>query len=200
MNPHIHYGHDTDAEAQFDPSNPLYDRVRRLFDPIKQGSLVLDMGCNSGGFGRRLLDLKPSCTVIGVDVAEHLLPLARKKGYLMALPVPAECLPPRWERLFDYVVMSELLEHVEDPVACVREARRVLKPGGVLLGDVPTCFGKWGYRTILGHKWHRRVFTKRKLRRLLHTQFTETKIGLAPAWFEPSRRFWLPQWYTWEAK
>ena len=37
----------------------------------------------------------------------------------------------------DVVVCTEVLEHLEDPDASVREAERILKPGGVFMGSVP---------------------------------------------------------------
>jgi SAM-dependent methyltransferase len=37
----------------------------------------------------------------------------------------------------DCIVCTEVLEHIPDPVACVREVRRLLRPGGAFIGSVP---------------------------------------------------------------
>lgn len=196
MNPHLHYSRDTDAEGQFDPSMPWFDRVRHLFETIPDGSVVLDCGCNSGGFGCRLLREKPHCRLDGVDLADHFLPLATEKGYAWTFHAPAEDLPIPGG-LYDFVILSEILEHADSPVACVREARRVLKAGGMLLGDVPTWFGKWGCRSLRGHKWHVRAFCRSRLHRLLSCRFSHVQIVAEPRW--PTRHFLLSQWYTFKA-
>lgn len=50
---------------------------------------------------------------------------------ITSIPVPADS--------FDAVLCSEVLEHVPDPLAAVREFARVLKPGGTLILTVPFC-------------------------------------------------------------
>ena len=49
--------------------------------------------------------------------------------FLAAVPSP--------DSLFDSLVMSEILEHLEEPVAALRAARRVLRSGGLLFVNVP---------------------------------------------------------------
>ena len=196
MNPHLSYPRDTDQEGQFDPAMPWYSRVAHLFDAIPDGAFILDVGCNSGGFGRRLLSLKPHCRVYGVDLAKHFLPLARAKGYGFCWHEAAESLPLAGN-VFEYVILSEILEHADDPRACVREARRVLRPGGILLGDVPTAYGRWGYRSLRGHKWHRRCYRRSTLTRLLESEFQTITVHAEPRW--PTRHFLLPQWQCFKA-
>ena len=52
----------------------------------------------------------------------------------------------------DAVVMSHLIEHVYDPVATLSEVRRILRPGGVVLMEMPNA-GSLG-RYVFGGYWY----------------------------------------------
>jgi len=194
---HSSYPHDTDAEGQFDPGFRTYVRVRDTLEQIPPHTTVLDVGCNSGGLGRRLIAEK-GCTMSGVDVAPKLVELARAKGY-DARVAPAEELPFADES-FDVVVVSELLEHVFDPRPVLDEARRVLVPGGLLFGDVPTEQGHWGFETIEDHRFHARVFTRDALEALLEEQFTVEEIETAPHEGETHPVYPVPTWYVFRCR
>ena len=179
------------------PAFDTYVRVQDTLEKVPPGTRVLDIGCNSGGLGRRLIAEK-GCEMFGVDISPALIERAREKGY-EAYAGPAEEL--RYDdESFDVVVISELLEHVHDPRPILEQARRVLRPGGLLLGDVPTEEGHWGFETVSDHEFHARVFTAESLRELLAGYFTVDYVDGAPARGESHPHYDRPTWYVFGAR
>lgn len=94
-------------------------------------SHVLDIGCG-GGFLTNELGLQ-GYSVTGIDLSESSLAIARKYdvtkkvNYLKAdaysLPFP--------DQSFDVVCAMDILEHVDNPQQLIKEASRVLRPGGL---------------------------------------------------------------------
>jgi SAM-dependent methyltransferase len=65
---------------------------------------------------------------------------------------------------FDLVLATDIIEHVDDDLAALRELRRVLKPGGyLLLTTIPAFHVLWGLQDDVGH--HKRRDRLRKLRK-----------------------------------
>ena len=111
------------------------DALRRL---LGRGSgTCLDLGCGSGVAVPALTDL--GWTVAGVDVSDRMLELARARGAEVTRADAAEL--PFGDGVFDAVVSVWTHTDVDDFGAVVREAARVLRPGGplVYLGAHP-CF------------------------------------------------------------
>jgi ubiquinone/menaquinone biosynthesis C-methylase UbiE len=90
---------------------------------------VLDVGC---GTGRNLELLPPGSRAVGVDLCPESLRTARQRapGALL-VRASAEALPFR-DGVFDTVTSGLVFCSVNDPVAGLREIRRVLKPGGTV--------------------------------------------------------------------
>ena len=102
-----------------------------------QGLAVLDVGCGGGLLAEEFAEL--GARVTGVDPSAASLETARAHAQERGLDI--EYRPAAGEELpfadasFDAVYCCDVLEHVEDVGATVREIARVLRPGGVFLYD-----------------------------------------------------------------
>lgn len=80
------------------------------------------------------------------------------------------------ERAFDCIILTQTLQYIFDLEAAVRQLRRSLRPGGVLLLTVPAigpiCADEWRD----SHYW---LFTSLSLKRLLSGSFDPEKIGVS---------------------
>lgn len=119
---------------RLDRGNPLRgDSVHQALGG--KTSRILDVGCGGGQLARELLELGHE--VVGVEVD----PNAVSRNQDNAFPVfagTAEAIPKLLAReSFDCVVMRHVLEHCRDPMLALRNARRLLKRGGVFLCEVP---------------------------------------------------------------
>ena len=105
--------------------------------PTSPALRVLDIGCGTGVLLRRALDADPTRTAIGVDVTLNML---RQAAQRLPHTVPLICASgenvPLLDASVDLVVSTSALHYMRDPIKMLREARRLLVPGGtVIIGD-----------------------------------------------------------------
>jgi 2-polyprenyl-3-methyl-5-hydroxy-6-metoxy-1,4-benzoquinol methylase len=116
----------------------------QALDAIRPGSLVLDLGCSQGLLAAPLAE--KGVQVVGVDVREPAsVSLALARYYQRDLEQPLE-IPEG--RVFDYVVCSDVIEHVIHRPELLASVRRYLKPDGRLLISTPN-IAIWFYRLSL---------------------------------------------------
>jgi SAM-dependent methyltransferase len=106
------------------------------------GGRVADVGCGTGELLRQLAETWPASELVGVDFAASRLRTAAAAAPPVTL-VDADLGAglPFADAVFDAVFCTEVLEHLKDPVRCLREIRRVLAPGGRLTLSVPNASG-----------------------------------------------------------
>ena len=112
------------------------ERIPLFVEAIGQDKSVLDLGCRSGALTKHFLE---GNSVVGLDVDAAALEKAAALGIEPVEANVEEPLPFE-EATFDAVVAGELFEHLQFPDSLVAEIRRVLRPGGTLVGSVPNCF------------------------------------------------------------
>ena len=113
-------------------------RVHILLDYLElaDGADVLDCGCGMGFYLMAMQRLR-AVRLTGLDMDPDRLRYAHEVGVRATLVQGDGEALPFADGSFDRVLMSEVLEHVPDDGAALREAHRVLRPGGILAISVP---------------------------------------------------------------
>ena len=117
---------------------------------LQRESLTMDIGC---GVGSNLSLLKAiGLKAMGCDRSFDNLLLAKNKFFLPFINGDLENLPIRSSSV-ELVIATDVLEHLEDDIAGVRELCRILRRNGYLIVTVPAFQFLWGTQDIVtGHK------------------------------------------------
>ncbi|MEK7227749.1 MAG: class I SAM-dependent methyltransferase, partial [Patescibacteria group bacterium] len=123
----------------------------------RKGWDFLDVGCGTCE-GASIVSNMGGIT--GIDMSDEALSIAKNKGYVSLCKGSGERLPFA-EKIFDSLIMLDVLEHIDDDRATLNECFRVLKPSGTIFITVPAHQWLWsGHDEVLGHK---RRYQKSKL-------------------------------------
>jgi len=115
----------------------------------RQNDVIIDVGSGAGDFlalAKKFGD--PTWTLVGVDFSDRAIEGLRSRGL--------EDIQGRFETCdYDYdpagvIIMNQLIEHVEDPVASLQKSFEILRPGGALIIETPNL-----------RAWDPRIFRRR---------------------------------------
>jgi ubiquinone/menaquinone biosynthesis C-methylase UbiE len=159
-------------------------RFRKLVALLRPGDRVLNIGVGDGGFER--MATKMGMVLSCLDPSQQSIESLRtdlgigsraQQGYSDAIPFP--------DASFDAVVMSEVIEHLDDAqiASTLREVSRVLSPYGCFIGTVPAdedlpsaqvvcphCAGRF-------HRWgHLQSFSRECLVKMLTPHFSAISV------------------------
>ena len=178
-----------ECHRKYTAINLAADRARRgrldfVLDRYSvQNADVLDIGC---GPGVQFLASLESNRFTGMDISAEALGQAKTNGYKHTLQWDLSQDLPLDDGTFDVVVLTDILEHMIEPEQLLLEARRMLRPGGIMIVSVPNHFFLWNrLRIMMGrglilpwsnhqeyedwNYFHYRFFRRESIRSLLDT-------------------------------
>ncbi len=136
MTDYVHGYGTPEQERLVEQAEHWRHRLIRDRTKLEPGTRLLEVGCGVGAVLAVLGQEFPGIRLTGVDIEPKQLAYAR--GHLERAGVEATLLQadalalPFEDESFDHVWMMWFLEHITDPPAVLREARRVLVPGGAI--------------------------------------------------------------------
>lgn len=145
----------------------LHGHIRRILESAHNDTAgpLLDAGCGTGGLIRRMERWWPRREITGVDCEPVACALSRERTRAKIVEADLTALPFS-DDAFATVVTADVLYHIDDDEAALRELFRVTRPGGLLVINVPAYRWLWSYHDVAVHS--RRRYGSRELRRKLH--------------------------------
>lgn len=146
---------------------------------IGAGKKVLDLGCRDGMLTEFYAE---GNDVLGVDIDQKALELARKKLGIETLWLDLNAEWPFPPATFDAIVACEIMEHLFFIDPFLDKVAASLKPGGQFIGSVPNAFRMRNrMKFLFGREYetdptHVRQFSAEKLRSLLLKKFQTAEI------------------------
>jgi SAM-dependent methyltransferase len=131
------------SSAEFNPAQAFRrDLILRLLDRDAPGALrIIDIGSGQGDLALDLRRRLPQAEILGLELSAAGVEIARSKApdaRFLQCNLIGLVNPPAENRCWaTAAVCSEVLEHVDDPAALLRNARAFLAPGCVLIVTVP---------------------------------------------------------------
>jgi len=152
------------------------ERVKRFSKYIHKGKYFLDIGCGSG----LILSKSKSKISIGTDIDKKTIKsnilnkFFKKNTFFVICDAQKLCFKPN---LFDLIVCTHVIEHLEKPGEMIDDCKRILRSGGYLLLETPNYYSFWPIieslwsllpRSRNYFKHHLRHFTINKIKQLIY--------------------------------
>lgn len=151
------------------------------------GERVLDLGCGPGDGAQRVAET--GAQAVGLDYSQGMLETARAVPGLAGLARGDAGRLPFRDGAFDRIICTNSFHHYPQHLAALKEMRRVLKPGGVLVLVDPRKDHLFGWAAIdlvenavFGLEEVRIFSVPQWYRMLSEAGFSKSKVDVGPAW------------------
>jgi SAM-dependent methyltransferase len=136
--------------------------LKKLSAPLQERARLLDVGCGTGMQLKALREFDAT----GVEPNPLLAERARRNT---GAPILNEGLPLKGftNSDFDFILLLDVLEHLEDDLGGLQSAIASLKPGGFVIINVPAHSWLWTRHDEVNE--HKRRYTRKQLHQLLHS-------------------------------
>ncbi|MCI0331650.1 MAG: class I SAM-dependent methyltransferase [Planctomycetes bacterium] len=144
---------------------------RYVGGPPNRRLQICELGCGTGG---NLAAVADQHDVVGVECSPHALDYAQRR---LGNRVRRGSLPDDIDLpsdSFDVVLLTDVLEHIEDDAGSARTALRLVRPGGIVVATVPAY--QWLYSPRDAHHHHFRRYGKRRFGALWTAPNTQTLL------------------------
>lgn len=111
-----------------------YSTYGAILNCLPDRGKFLDVGCGDGNVSQLYLN---KGEVFGIDISKGALKLAREKGIETKWCDLNKGALPFEDNSFDAVIFTDVIEHLVNPFAIIKEAKKVLKKGGRIIITVP---------------------------------------------------------------
>ncbi len=163
------------SEELFESTRSIILNFMRLGYPFPiEGSNILDIGCGDGG-RTAYYGMNGALSVVGIDSDLSRLKRARLFCHKRSLDhkvffsAASSHKLPFNESSFDLVIMTDVMEHISEPLETLLEAERVLRPGGKLFISFGCYYAPLGSHLTdwIPLPWQQVIFSERTLIRIL---------------------------------
>jgi SAM-dependent methyltransferase len=150
----------------------VWSLVRRYIPAFDSERLrICELGCGTGG---NLAEIALRHDVVGVECSPHALEYARQRlgDRVIRGSLPGDVNLPTDS--FDVVLLTDVLEHIEDDARSANTAIRLLRPGGIVVATVPAY--QWLYSPRDAAHHHFRRYSKSRFCELWRSLNTESLL------------------------
>lgn len=152
------------------------DMIMRIIEKqkISKNAKILDYGCG-GGYIIRFLNKFGYNNVYGIEMSEDAVRYCRQNN-LNSVFLESEFSEEDHQNSFDTIIVSDVIEHMEDDKGAVSRWKKMLKPGGCLVVFAPAFNFLWGEHDVRNK--HFRRYRAKGLKNILESnEFSITRIS-----------------------